>query len=453
MSRTSRVPTHLALLGALASACAPQSASLEVGDFTAFLSASRSITYQKGNLKLDEFGRFSYVDCREFEDARNDTQNEELRLGDGPGTEAGQRLPICGDDPGVGADQWPPEQEPWLDEDGYAVVGDVLDPWRGEAIITSEGDVQFTFHNRLPGGEDMWFAFVIDPNFQPRQCVQNEAGDGVEFKEVDGNWVEQWTGDLDDDETGTLYYLNSGSYQLDPVSVNKYVDDPYGVNIQEWFLPNEWASGHAQGQFGDDLFTLRTAKYGRPSAYWSYQLAQNSVNELAAIDLSDLYYWPSQELTTVPEAQGDGSGRRCLSLEDCREEANTDARTLERELRRAGLPAANEDGTEVDDLPSFRPRVHDNDWRTPDESAAGLDGWIELHSNWVRFDEGAVLEKGGAATGEFHLVFEGTESTSRFFIRGKFAVDSFKKDTWTTKYLPAIKFEQNGTTECGMPPE
>ena len=60
----------------------------------------------------------------------------------------------------------------------------------------------------------------------------------------------------------------------------------------------------------NDLFTLRTAKYGRPSAYWSYQLAQNSVNELAAIDLSDLYYWPSQELTTVPEAQGDGSGRR-----------------------------------------------------------------------------------------------------------------------------------------------
>ena len=58
-----------------------------------------------------------------------------------------------------------------------------------------------------------------------------------------------------------------------------------------------------------------------------------------------------------------------------------------------------------------------------------------------------------AATGEFNLVFEATESSSTFLVRGRFEVPKFKKDTWTTKYLPPVKFEQNGTDECGTTPQ
>jgi hypothetical protein len=34
-------------------------------------------------------------------------------------------------------------------------------------------------------------------------------------------------------------------------------------------------------------------------------------------------------------------------------------------------------------------------------------------------------------------------------VRGSFKVDRFKRDRWTTDYLPAVKFEENGTTFCG----
>jgi hypothetical protein len=439
----SRTVLSLPLL-ALSVACAPQNAEIVSGEYTAFLAASRSITYQTGDLKLDEFERQYYVDCREFEDARNDEQNEELRLGNGPGEGKGQRVPVCDDDPGNG--EWPPTAESWLDQDGFAVVGDKLEPWRGEALITSEGDVQLGFHQRLPGGEDMWFVLVIDPDFQPRTCVPTADGSGVEYAPVDGDWIAEWSKDVAD-KGGRLFFLNSNAFQMSPQSVNSYVEDP-NTSIDEWFFPNEWLAGHAQGEFADDLFALRSAKYGSPAAYASYLESVNNVNEAAAVTYSDLYYWPpDSEVEAVDKA----GNRRCQSLEECVDNARADANVISNELGRVLLPGVDRD---VDDgLPSFRPHVHDNAWRTPDRSPSGLDGWVEIHSNWVRFDAGSELVKGGAATGEFALVFEGTESASKFFIRANFEVKNFKDDVWSTTYLPPIKFEQNGTDECGMPPE
>ena len=451
----------LSLFALSAAACAPQSAVLIEGDYTAYLSASKSITYQKGSLKLLDFERSSYVDCREFDAANNDKQNEELRLGDGVGAEKGQRLPICPGDDGANADLWPPTQETWLADDGYAVVGETLAPWRGEAVVTSEGDIQIGFHQRMPGGEDFWFFFAIDPKFQPRECVQNAAGDGVSYEPVNGDWLGEWSKDLSEEEGGgRLFYLNSSSYQLDPQGVKKYYDyfdsPPPGEgppDIREWFLPNEWLAGHAEGRFSDDQFRLRVGKYGNPASYASYQLSQNAVNEVANISLADIYYWPSEELTGVPEAQDDTRVRRCLTIEDCVDSANEAARVSKRELINAGVPDSDVDGDNVDDLPRLQPRVHDNAWREPDASAAGLDGWVEMHYNWVRFDEGSELEVGGAATGEFNLVFEATESSSTFLVRGRFEVPKFKKDKWTTQYLPPVKYEQNGTDECGTAPQ
>ena len=83
----------------------------------------------------------------------------------------------------------------------------------------------------------------------------------------------------------------------------------------------------------------------------------------------------------------------------------------------------------------------------------GLDNWVGLNYAWVKFDAGSQLEVGGAASGEFMVFFDGTENASRLIVRGRFDVSKFKQDTWGTPYLPTIKFEESGTTPCGLSPE
>jgi hypothetical protein len=418
-----------------AGACTPQNAEL-TGDFTAFLSDVASVTLQRGDVKLDEFERRYAVDCRQFATARSDAEVEALRLNN--------RLPVCRGDVAedgtvLGREDWPPPHERWVDDDGFVVVGDQFDPWRAEAIITSEGDVQLGFHQRLPGGKDFRFALVIDPDFQPRECAQSEDGQSVVFQEVDGDWVANWSEDLGDDEQGRLFYLNANSYQFNPAPN----DGPGASAADQWFLPNEWMAGYSRGRFADDEFRSRPTRYAAPETYLAFQDAENSGDD-GAVDYSSLFFceWFGEEIDPNFEVFDACHAARIA-------EARTIAEEVEEEYALIGIPV------DAAGLPSMKPRIHTNLWRDPDGHDAGLDGWTELHYSWVRFDPGAELETGGSATGEFQIVFDAFESPSRFFVRGSFKVDRFKRDTWTTAYLPAVKFEENGTEFCGttvLPP-
>jgi hypothetical protein len=412
-------------------ACAPQNASL-TGEFTAFLADGSSITLQRDNLKLGQFERNYAVDCRDFATARNEEENEELRLDD--------RLQICQgdvDENGVtiGRDDWPPTHETWLADSGFVVVGEPLDPWRGEGIITSEGDVQIGFHHRLPGGPDFRFAIVVDPDFQPRSCVQAEDGEGVSYEPVDGDWVENWSTDLQEGETGRLFYLHAGSYQFNPSRLPSAADPSPPV----WFLPNEWLAGYSRGRFADDDFRVRPPRYATPETYFSYDSAELA-GDAATVRRDDLFFcsWAGEE-ADPDYAVFDG----CMVNQFERAEEIADEVAEEFELVDLQV--------ESESLPSMRPRIHPNLWRTPNTNAAGLDGWVEFHYSWIRFDEGSDLSTGGAATGEFQMVFDAFDSASRFFVRGSFDVKRFKRDTWTTEYLPPVKFEEAGTTQCGSP--
>ena len=545
-----RVPAVLAA-SLLAAACAPQSATIVEGEYTAFLAASNSITFQRKIFTPEDFERGFYLDCRDFEDAKDDDENEQLRLGEGPGTAANQRIAICLGD-GAAGSQWPPSQETWMADDGFMVIGEALDPWRGEAIITSEGDVQMTFHQRLPGGEDFRFAFVIDPDFQPKECVEKEDGSGVEHRPIDGDWVENWSADLTEEEGGgRLFYLNASAYQFDPESVYLHNGEPATKDIRRWFLPNEWLGGHAEAKFGDDRAILRTTRYGEPAAYLGFENQESSVGSLDLVPdvyTGQVYYCqpyiekydtcldPERIQTfdacmdaaeqldgrprstaisncrlifqgciedevgqfsgnTIDQRPGyfgfDGGFSSCASdfgicarnamddgessapceeefrtcvdtahedcLSDTQDRARAAAQAATNELRRAGIygMTSGDDAEEAsaDSLPKYGPRLHTNLWREADGLPAGIDGWMELNYNWVHFDEGSDLEAGGSASGEFMLTFDARDSASRFFVRARFEVDKFRKDRWTTAYLPPIKFEQNGTTECGDAPE
>ena len=92
--------------------------------------------------------------------------------------------------------------------------------------------------------------------------------------------------------------------------------------------------------------------------------------------------------------------------------------------------------------------VEDNQWRTPDGLAAGLDGWVGLHYNWVRLNTGADLTVGGHAEGEFFLTFQVDEGESQFFVRGTFEVPVIKADRWVTENVMAEKLAEDGTTLC-----
>jgi hypothetical protein len=101
---------------------------------------------------------------------------------------------------------------------------------------------------------------------------------------------------------------------------------------------------------------------------------------------------------------------------------------------------------------TYRPLVHNNDWRAPDGRAAGLDSWVGLHYTWVRLDQQPdEVVVGGAVSGEFQMLFDGAESQSRLLVRGEFTIDKVKADKWTTQVVAEEKFKENETYLCGEP--
>lgn len=392
------MPRHLLAIPAvlaLSTACTPQSATLTDGGYTAFLSVSTSPTISKDSLKLAKDG----VDPSGF-DTRLEVDCRD-----------GVDVPLL---PGADASKCPAvadvEHERWLQYDGYEILSSQMDPWRGEAIMTAEGDLQITFHQRLPNGQDFRFAMVVDPQFQPTQCTLDSTGASVR-QPVDGDWLAEWSKDAADMGGGTLFYLNSGAYQFNPSNTEV-----------TWVLPEKWRAGTAIAKFAEEDFYLRAPRYGMPSAYSAYDL-----DSAAAPDASDLFYTPGLADDPGYSAAYDDMVTR---VQDVADKTATEFSTV------ANI--------------TMQPLVHDNRWRVPDDISAGIDGWVELDYNWVRFDQApGDLAVGNPATGDFYLTLVAVGSQSELTVHGSFDIPKIKADKWTVPDLTAQKQEEYGTALCG----
>lgn len=219
---------------------------------------------------------------------------------------------------------------------------------------------------------------------------------------------------------GTLYFLNAFDYQLNPRAVDDF-----------WNLPEQWLAGAAQGKVAEELVYHRTGRYAEPFVYNFVEVAstppQISENELWFCDL--------------PEGEDPTSSQCMQNLGD---EIVSTADGVHEELARMFKP----DGRDGDAIYHYRPITHLNDWREPDGVPAGLDGWGEMHYNYVVFDKSSNLEVGGSAKGAFSLVLDASESATRLFVKGEFTIDKIKKDRWTTDDLQQVKAEENGAKLC-----
>jgi hypothetical protein len=346
----------LALLP-LVAACTPHQAEVK-GAYTTWLAHRSSATVAEGKFDLSKAN--SIIDCTE--------------------------PPLKDSD--VDCATVAPEYFLWLAEDTYYVFKGDLEPWRSEAIITSEGDFQLTFHVGLEGGEDFRVALVIDPDFAPKKCEQDPTTGEVALQPVDGaDWVEQWSAD----EDGMfIYYLNAGAYQYNPSDSRDY-----------WILPDEWAAGFSASKFVAEEF------YSEAPIYGDYNTA--------------VINWYSNNPATW---QG---------LVD---QATTRQTTWAQELIEQGLAQSD-----------FAIKMESNDWRPVDNTQAGLDGWVEMDFSWVRLDK-RPLAVGDSVKGDFQVLMYSSESSSRTLLTGSFEVPEIMEDKAGYPNLDEQKREENDTPVC-----
>jgi len=381
--------------------CAPQNAELTEGAYKIYLSEGSSLTISQERVDLVDAEIAYNIDCRTLADERDRLE---------------EPLDVCGNP------AWPPAHEGWIGQDAYRVMGETLEPWRGEAIMTSEGDLQVGFHHRLTGGEDMRFAFVVDPVFQPQVCEQ--AGDGTELVDVDGDWIESWSSSeyttmAGEDDSGSIFFLNARSYQFNPSELDEV-----------WSIPLRWRAGFADARFGPEKFVMRSTRYGEPSFYTQFE--EDDAIEPGRDDL----FYTSMDEGADPSVDPDYQAL-CGRVEGIAEEVAAEH----------GLVVPDD---EPEGFLDYQPAVHCNEWREPDGRPSGLDAWVELHYNWVRINENpANIAVGEPVSGEFHLVFDGEQTQSRLLVQGEFVVDRIKKDRWVTDDIQAIKTEEYGTVVCG----
>jgi hypothetical protein len=444
-------------------ACTPNNAVLTGGSYIAFVDDGTSLSLAKDQLDPVDYGADNYwnLDCREFASEEDEAA---LRIGcseDDEGCDPATDPPpidICG------ANKWPPQYEEWAQQSGFRVVTEELDPWRGQALITSEGDLQIAFHHRAPGGADTRFVIAVDPDFSPTTCaVDGDSyklvsydGGNVPMKDAnnngvdDGGWIERWsTGteehpqglayieSLDQDDPyraafdhfepfldGNLYFLNSGGYQINPSETSDF-----------WFVPDNWQAGAAQGRFVEENINSRGARYGEPFVYNYVDYLGTTSTTVPGITEADLWY-----CYVAPDDDPESSN--CLLAQD--EEVVETARGIQDELGFMMSPTGKPGDRKFD----YAPISHTNFWRPSDGRASGFDGWSELHYNYVVFSKDSDLSVGGQATGAFSLVFDAGESTSRVFVKGSFQIDKIKRDHWTTAELEQDKLIENEVSLC-----
>lgn len=396
---------------ALLVGCNPQDAEVN-GQFALYLDAKSSENIRRLDARNPVANRLDAleltpVDCRPLVD------REEERL-DGVDYQAD-----CGAaDEATG--EWAagePEWMTWLTGYPYYLrqgefgTDKELAPWRTEAVLTSEGDLQLTVHVRMEPFGDFRFGWVVDPDFQPQACVDGE-GESQWSQIDDGSWLEHWsTG-----ESGTLWHLTAGSYQLNPRATESY---------DYWIFPREWSAGYSFSRFGDEEFTGRATDYLDPLYVPIYHGTYG--NSGGTLPYDNAYAdWLAEVDTALAESNelatlGKSSFPIVYKLEDnaWRWEDETDT---------------------------------DGDGAADDPTAAGLEDWIGVSTSWVRIDnpDAIQLDNTEPVTGDFQIYLETASASSKALVSGSFSITKIREDVWGyDPTLEEIKAEDNGTPECG----
>jgi hypothetical protein len=439
------------LLAAL-TGCAPQDATVD-GDWYAWLAAKSSATVDEGNLGFGKSLKYScstsqagwvaedcdydfdYIGPRGGGYVDNALDPDDRFIGgDCPQTNAagnfnpedgpcnGDFTSSCDEEDEAGfatecAEISALEFNTWAGDDSYYGMTGEIKPWRTEALLNSEGDLQLTVHVMLPSDEenddaeaqDFRFNFSIDPNFAPVECLEDENGDSYIAYQDGSNWVDEWS---EDEDGNRIFYLNSGAYQVNP-----------NDSDITWYLSNDLLSG-----FGHAKFAAEEA-YSRPGDYGNYNAGGTTsflaVEDHESPDLSG-YDAKFADLCQKVGAVCDG-----VELVD-----DDETLTWTEEM---GLLGASD----------FEHKVEKNEWRPIDGSISGLDGWMEVHSSWVRLQTGQTVAEGENVKGDYQILYEGAEGGSRVLVKGSFDIEELRADRWGYEILEDAKRAENKTPFCG----
>jgi len=411
-----------ALLPLLLIGCAPQDAEV-TGSWFTWLAANSSGSVAEDAIK-DIETKATIFECRRGWDA-----NE----GENGNWEPGYIGPRQDDDPTderfVGGDCDPDDSECtavqdamdeecevidaleyyyFLQDDGYYGLSGQLEPWRTEAMLNGEGDVQLTTHHRLGNGEDFRFTFSIKPNFAPIECLSDDDGNAY-VAYVDGSsWLEKWS---EDEDGYDIYYLNAGGAQQNPADEDVY-----------WFATSDWTAGYAHAKFAAEEFNSDPGYY-------------QDGNRLL-FDLGETQY--SRE-----DAEADG-GQEAIQelLQPAYDEMVANSDNWAAEIWDVA-------GAKINGEQGFFHKIETNDWREIDLSDSGYDGWIEMHPSWVRVKSGTKFEKGATIEGDYQIYFIGSESGSQVMVSGTFKIEDLREDPWAYPVLEDEKREESGTAFCG----
>jgi hypothetical protein len=350
----------------------------------------------------------------------------------------------------------------WIVEDGYYGLSGQLESWRSEALINSEGDLQLTVHIDLGNDQDFRFHFSIDPNFAPDECLEKNEDDEDGAPTVyrafqDGsNWVQEWS---EDEEGNQIFYLNAGAFQVDP-----------NDSDNSWYFSDDMVSGYGASKFAAGEFNSRAGDYGHydldgTGLLWGQDAlsgsdlfggflgvsSQGHSGELGlTVDPNDYVDWREQYLANLDQLCHTVKGAACEATND---EPLVEGEILSWEDEMVTVLGAvndlNNDGILDEGEARFEHKIESNMWRPIDGTVSGVDGWMEVHSSWVRLQTGQVVAPGENVKGDYQILYEGTEAGSRLLIRGEFEITNLEMDEWGYDRLEDVKREENGTPYCG----
>lgn len=285
----------------------------------------------------------------------------------------------------------------WMSLDNFHAMRGTIEPWRTEAMVNGEGDLQLTIHFRVDG-EDVYFSWTIDPDFSPEQCLSTGDGTAESIGVDGGDWVSAWS---EDEDGHDIYYLNAGALQVN--------------GSETWYLPIDWLAGFGHANFIGEEFFSEPPKYGN---YYNefFNFAENE---------QSFYSVPDRNVLDGDDAMGEAE---VVEMQEGWAEAlRAYADLWELEMIN-GAHAFTGSASSPDW--TFEHKIEDNIWRAPDVRPTGIDGWMELHESWVRIKSGSKLEPGGTAKGDFQIVYTGSDSFSRLVVKGEFDIENIREDRW-----------------------
>jgi hypothetical protein len=344
----------------------------------------------------------------------------------------------------------------WIVEDGFYGLSGEMDPWRSEALINSEGDLQLTVHVELEeadgaDAQDFRFHFSIDPNFAPDVCLENEDGDTVREFQDGSNWIHEWS---EDEDGNQIFYLNAGAFQIDPNDAEN-----------SWYLSDDMVSGYGFSKYAEEEFSSEPTAYGHynpadsSGLKWGSDalgfgdltggfLGVSSVGHAGEVsEAGNFGYvdWYEQYTANFDQLCSTVLGAACENYDDdgvisWQEEMTTVL---------GAVTDSNTNGLLDEGEARFEHKIETNMWRPIDGTVSGLDGWMEVHSSWIRLQTGQTVAPGEKVKGDYQIFYSGQESGSRLLVRGEFEITELDMDRWGYDLLEDVKREENGTPYCG----